>query len=132
MAANDAMGQTCVFLINVNLYFKIFSPPSSYFYVSSSVTSTFILLTLMVVGQALMPATYFTQADKERLLKVFAAAFGDDVEMMHYSILGYQLLGQPLPDAKVLKPSLLLFQEIIWQLTLLLLSFFFCRKHVSP
>ena len=64
-------------------------------------TSILLFLALTVLGQALTPATYFTQADRERLRGVFTVPYGDDVELIHYSILGFTLLEEVLAEPQV-------------------------------
>ena len=58
-------------------------------------TTILMLFAVAVVGQALTPSTFFTNVDKERLKTVFKAAkpYGSDMESMHYSILGFSLIG---------------------------------------
>ena len=55
-----------------------------------------MLFALGVVGQAITPSTFFTHVDKERMRYVFNAVkpYGSDMESMHYSIMGFSLLGK--------------------------------------
>jgi len=61
-----------------------------------------LVLAIGVVGQALTPNSYFTSADVERLRAVFAEAqpYGSDLQALHYSVLGYVLLGDTLQNAQ--------------------------------
>ena len=62
-----------------------------------------LILAVAVVGQALTPASYFTPADMERMRGIFAGArpYGSDLESVYYSILGFSLLDDTIPAAKV-------------------------------
>ncbi len=62
------------------------------------------VLALFVVGQALTPSSYLTRADLERLRAVFSATlpYGTaDMQSIHYSILGFSLLDDSIPEPQV-------------------------------
>ena len=65
--------------------------------------SLLVVFALCVVGQAVTPSTFFTHVDKERLRYVFNAVkpYGEDLESMHYSILGFSLLGKHFEEPHV-------------------------------
>ena len=68
-----------------------------------SAFSLLVVFALGVVGQALTPSTFFTNVDKERLRYVFNAVkpYGEDLEAMHYSIMGISLLGKHFEEPYV-------------------------------
>jgi hypothetical protein len=59
------------------------------------------LLSLTIIGQALTPTTYFTQADRDRVRQIFLAASGDDLESLYYSVIGFSLIDTGVADAAV-------------------------------
>ena len=64
--------------------------------------SVLFLLAITVVGQALTPSSYFSTVDQARLRAIFEAAQPyHDLASAHYSIMGLQLLGVPVPKAQV-------------------------------
>jgi len=66
------------------------------------VTGIFCVLALVVLGQALTPSSYLNRADVQRIRAIFAATlpYGSDLQAMHYAILGFSLLDEPIIDAK--------------------------------
>ena len=69
-----------------------------------------VLFALTVVGQALTPSTYFTTVDKERLRTIFLSAQPyqtDNLQAVHYSVLGLALLGAGHVEPSVRKTYLL-------------------------
>jgi len=61
---------------------------------------TFLLLSLAILGQALSPSSHITAADRNRLKAVFSQSCDASAEIasIHYSVLGLQLLGEPVPN----------------------------------
>jgi oligosaccharyltransferase complex subunit delta (ribophorin II) len=51
-----------------------------------------VLLSVLIVGQTLTPATYFTPADRERFRRIFLSTPGDDLESLYYSVVGISYL----------------------------------------
>ena len=64
-----------------------------------------IVFAVVVVNQALTPNSYFTPTDVDRLRAVFAMSrpYGADLQAIHYSVLGYTLLGDTLETPEVKK-----------------------------
>ena len=68
-----------------------------------SVTSVLCIFAVVVVGQALTPSSYLTRGDLERLRAIFSATlpYGTDLQSVHYSILGFSLLDDSIPEPQV-------------------------------
>ena len=62
-----------------------------------------LIFAVVVVGQALTPSSYYTPADIERLRALFSAArpYGADIQTIYYSVLGFSLIDDTIPFAKV-------------------------------
>lgn len=59
-----------------------------------------VVLSLAVLSSALTPASYLTSGDKDRLRNVFKASLAqDDLSSVAYSVLGFKLLGEAVPDS---------------------------------
>ena len=59
-----------------------------------------VVLSLAVLGSALTPASFLTSADKDRLRNVFKTSLAqDDLSSAAYSVLGFKLLGEAVPDS---------------------------------
>ena len=68
----------------------------------------FVLFSVAILGQALTPSSFLTTVDKDRLKRVFQSTLGnkDDLPSLHYSILGYKLLGETAPNSQELCKTL--------------------------
>ena len=65
--------------------------------------SVVLFSALAIVGQALTPSSYFSTVDRSRLkaaLDAAIAAKDSDLGSLHYSILGYKLLGETAPNSQ--------------------------------
>ena len=62
-----------------------------------------VVFAVVIVSNALTPNSYFTSNDVDRLRDVFAESRSHDLDlqMMHYSVLGYTLLGDALETPQV-------------------------------
>jgi len=64
------------------------------------------MLALVTPLLSLSPSSHLTSQDKARLASVFTTSISGDTASMHYSLLGLQLLGEPIPNADSLCGSL--------------------------
>lgn len=65
--------------------------------------SVVLFSALAIVGQALTPSSFFSTVDRSRLKAVLdaaATAKDSDLGSLHYTILGYKLLGETAPGAQ--------------------------------
>jgi len=68
-----------------------------------SVVGFLCLFAFAAVGEAFSTNNYFTQVDHARFLSLFKGAqpYGSNVEMTYYSVMGYSLLEEAVPEAAV-------------------------------
>ena len=67
--------------------------------------SVVLVSALAIVGQALTPSSFFSTVDRSRLKAVLDAAVAakdSDLGSLHYTILGYKLLGETAPNSQEL------------------------------
>lgn len=64
--------------------------------------SVLICVILSFSNGATTTTSFLTVADQNRLLQVFTSAIdGKDLSSAHYAVLGFKLLGVPIPNAQV-------------------------------